>query len=250
MISPVVLITGALTGVGRATAIAFAKEGAKVMVSGRRQEAGEALAAELKSLGAEAEFVRADVRYEEELKNLVDRTVERFGRLDVAVNNAGTEGELKPIVETTKEDFDLAFETNVLGTLMGIKHQLPVMEAQGSGSIINISSIYGLMGAPIGPLYVASKHAVVGLTRSAALEAAHQGVRVNAVTLGAIETAMHDRVMGGSEENKAAYAATIPQGRPGTPEEAADLIVFLGSGRSGYITGQTITIDGGKMAGN
>jgi NAD(P)-dependent dehydrogenase (short-subunit alcohol dehydrogenase family) len=249
MTSPVVLITGALTGVGRATAIAFAKEGAKVMVSGRRQEAGEALAAELKSLGTEAEFVRADVRYEEELKNLVDRTVERFGRLDVAVNNAGTEGELKSIVETTKEDFDLAFETNVLGTLMGIKYQLPVMAAQESGSIINISSIYGLMGAPIGPLYVASKHAVVGLTRSAALEAARLGVRVNAVTLGAIETAMHDRVMG-NEENKAAFAATIPQGRPGTPEEAADLIVFLGSGRSGYITGQTITIDGGKMAGN
>jgi NAD(P)-dependent dehydrogenase (short-subunit alcohol dehydrogenase family) len=249
MTSPVVLITGALTGVGRATAIAFAKEGAKVMVSGRRQEAGAALAAELKSLGTGAEFVRADVRYEEELKNLVDRTVERFGRLDVAVNNAGTEGELKPIVETTKEDFDLAFETNVFGTLMGIKHQLPVMAAQGSGSIINISSIYGLMGAPIGPLYVASKHAVVGLTRSAALEVARLGVRVNAVTLGAIETAMHDRVMG-SEENKAAFAATIPQGRPGTPEEAADLIVFLGSGRSGYITGQTITIDGGKMAGN
>ncbi|GAB2867249.1 SDR family oxidoreductase [Actinoallomurus bryophytorum] len=249
MTSPVVLITGALTGVGRATAVAFAKEGAKVVVSGRRQEAGESLAAELKSLGTEAEFVRADVRYEEELKNLVDRTVERFGRVDVAVNNAGTEGELKPIVEVTKEDFDLAFETNVLGTLMGIKYQLRAMAAQGSGSIINVSSIYGLMGAPIGPLYVASKHAVVGLTRSAALEAARAGVRVNAVTLGAIETAMHDRVMG-SEENKAAFAATIPQGRPGTPEEAADLIVFLGSGRSGYITGQTITIDGGKMAGN
>ena len=160
MSAPVVLITGALTGIGRAAAIAFARMGNRVVVSGRRKDAGEALATELRALGAETEFVLADVRNEDDVRRLVDRTVERFGRLDAAVNNAGTEGEPGPVVEQTAESYAATFETNVLGTLLSLKHELRVMTAQGSGSIVNISSTYGHEGAKGASVYVGSKHAV------------------------------------------------------------------------------------------
>ena len=156
----VVLITGALTGIGRATALAFAKEGARLIVSGRHDDAGTALAAELRALGAEAAFIRADVRQEADVRDLVDRTVAHFGRLDVAVNNAGTEGKPGPVTEQTAEGFTAMFETNVLGTLLGMKHELRVMQAQGSGSIVNISSTMGERGAANLSLYTGSKHAV------------------------------------------------------------------------------------------
>src|SRR6195256_717624 len=165
---PVVLITGALTGIGRAAAIAFAKEGSRIVVSGRREEAGEALATELRGLGAEAEFVRADVRHDDDVRELVARTVARFGRLDAAVNTAGTEGHPGPVTEQSTDTYNETFDTNVLGTLLSIKHELRVMEAQGSGSIINISSTYGHLGARGAAVYSASKHAVEGLTKSAA----------------------------------------------------------------------------------
>jgi NAD(P)-dependent dehydrogenase (short-subunit alcohol dehydrogenase family) len=173
MSSRVVLITGALTGIGRATALAFAREGASVVVSGRRDDGGQALVAELRALGAETEYVRADVRSEDDLRALVDKTVARFGRLDVAVNNAGTEAKPGPVVEQTAESYAATFETNVLGTLLSMKHELRVMQPQGSGSIINLSSTMGSRGAPGASLYTASKHAVEGLTKSAALEARH-----------------------------------------------------------------------------
>ena len=144
--TPVVLITGALTGIGRATALAFAREGARIVVSGRRDEAGQALAAELRALGAEAEFVRADVRHEDDVRKLVDQTVARFGRLDVAVNNAGTEGQPGPVTEQTAESYAATFDTNVLGTLLSMKHELRVMLAQGHGSIVNLSSVVGQIG--------------------------------------------------------------------------------------------------------
>src|ERR1700730_9660144 len=169
------LITGALTGIGRAAALAFAKGGSRVVVSGRHEEAGQALATELRALGAEAEFVRADVRHEDDMRELVDQTVARFGRLDAAVNTAGTEGHPGPVTEQSADSYAATFDTNVLGTLLSMKHELRVMLAQGSGSIINISSTYGHLGARGASVYSASKHAVEGLTKSAALEAAASG---------------------------------------------------------------------------
>ena len=169
MNTPVVLITGALTGIGRATALAFAKESARIVVSGRREEEGKKLVAEIRELGAEAEFIRSDVRHEEDVRGLVDKTVARFGRLDVAVNNAGTEGVPGPVTDQTAESYAATFDTNVLGTLLSMKHELRVMLPRGSGSIVNVSSTYGHTGAAGASIYSASKHAVEGLTKSAAL---------------------------------------------------------------------------------
>ena len=160
MSKSVVLITGALTGIGRATALAFAHEGADVVVSGRRDDAGEALVSELRGLGAEAEFIRADVRHEGDVQNLVDKTVARFGRLDIAVSNAGTEGRPGPVTEQSADSYAATFDTNVLGVLLSMKHELRVMQAQGFGSIVNLSSTMGQRGAPGASLYTASKHAV------------------------------------------------------------------------------------------
>jgi NAD(P)-dependent dehydrogenase (short-subunit alcohol dehydrogenase family) len=243
MSKPVVLVTGALTGIGRATAVAFAREGNRIVVSGRHDDKGHALAAELRGLGAEAEFIRADVRNEGEVRNLIDRTVERFGRLDVAVNNAGTEGELGPIVEQSAANYESIFSVNVLGTLLSMKHEMRVMFPQGSGSIINLSSIGGQVGFAGAAIYAASKHAVEGLTKSAALEGARAGVRVNAVAPGPTETQMLDRFVG-SEEAKARFVATVPSGRASTPEEIAETIVFLASDKARSLTGQRIAVDG------
>jgi NAD(P)-dependent dehydrogenase (short-subunit alcohol dehydrogenase family) len=247
MSNPVVLITGALTGIGRATALAFANEGARIVVSGRRDDAGEALVSELRALGAEAEFVRADVRHESDVQNLVDKTVARFGRLDVAVNNAGTEGKPGPVTEQTADSYAATFDTNVLGVLLSMKHELRVMQAQGAGSIVNLSSTMGQRGAAGASLYTASKHAVEGLTKSAALEAAAFGVRVNAVAPGPTETPLLDR-FSGSADRKAALAAGVPLKRVGRPEEIADAIVFAASSKASFISGQVIAVNGGKTA--
>jgi NAD(P)-dependent dehydrogenase (short-subunit alcohol dehydrogenase family) len=244
---PVVLITGALAGIGRATALAFAKEGARIVVSGRRDDAGEKLVAELRGLGAEAEFIRADVRHEADVQNLVDKTVARFGRLDVAVNNAGTEGKPGPVTEQSAESYAAIFDTNVLGVILSMKHELRVMQAQGGGSIVNLSSTMGHRGAPGASIYTASKHAVEGLTKSAALEAAAFGVRVNAVAPGPVETEMLTR-FAGNADRKAGLVAGIPLKRAGRPEEIADAIVFASSDKASFITGQIIAVNGGKTA--
>jgi NAD(P)-dependent dehydrogenase (short-subunit alcohol dehydrogenase family) len=244
---PVVLITGALTGIGRATAIAFAQQGARIIVSGRREEEGRKLETELRELGAEAEFIRADVRHEDDVRNLVDQTVQRFGRLDVAVNNAGTEGKTGPITEQSPVSYAATFDTNVLGTLLSLKHELRVMSAQKSGSIVNLSSTFGRIGAPGASLYVASKHAVEGLTKSAALEGAPFGVRVNVVAPGPIETEMLSR-FAGSDERKASFAAGVPLKRLGRAEEIAEAIVFLASDKASFISGASLPANGGKAA--
>jgi NAD(P)-dependent dehydrogenase (short-subunit alcohol dehydrogenase family) len=245
--TPVVLITGALSGIGRATAFAFAKEGARLVVSGRNEERGKALVGELRGLGAETDFVIADVRQEKQVSHLIDGTVERFGRLDVAVNNAGTEGKPDPLIDLSAEAYTAMFDTNVLGTLLGLKYELRIMQAQGSGSIVNISSTMGERGAANFSLYAGSKHAVEGITKSAAIEAAGYGVRVNAVAPGPTDTAMLDRLTG-SPEKKAAFYAAVPMKRGASPVEIADAIVFVASSKSSYITGQIIRVNGGKTA--
>ena len=247
MTTPVVLITGALTGIGRATALAFAARGARIVVSGRRDEAGNALVKELRDLDVQAEFVRADVRHEDEVRNLVDQTVKRFGRLDVAVNNAGTEGKVGPMTAQTAESYAATFDTNVLGTLLSMKHELRVMQPQGGGCIVNLSSTMGHRGAPGASLYTASKHAVEGLTKSAALEAVAFGVRVNAVAPGPVETALLNR-FAGNADRKAGVIAGVPMKRLGKPEEIAQAIVFLASDNSLFVTGQILDVNGGKTA--
>jgi NAD(P)-dependent dehydrogenase (short-subunit alcohol dehydrogenase family) len=247
MNKPVVLITGALTGIGRATALAFAREGARIVISGRKENLGATLLKEIRDLGNEAEFIRADVSQEAEVKNLVDETVKRFGRLDVAVNNAGIEGIPGFIIDQTVENYQLIFNTNVLGVLLGLKHELKVMISQKSGSIINLSSILGQRGTPGGGIYVASKHAIEGLTKTAAIESAPSGVRVNAVAPGPIDTEMLDRFTG-TVERKAAFVNNVPMKRMGTPEEVAQIIVFLASEKATYLTGEIIGVDGGRKA--
>jgi NAD(P)-dependent dehydrogenase (short-subunit alcohol dehydrogenase family) len=247
MSEQVVLITGALTGIGRATAIAFAREGAKVVVSGRHDKEGHKLVIELRHLGAEAEFVRTDVRHEGDIQKLVDCAISRFGRLDVAVNNAGTEGNPGPFTVQTAETYAATFDTNVLGTLLSMKHELRVMLPQSHGSIINVSSTYGRSGASGAALYVGSKHAVEGFTKAASIEFAETGVRINVVAPGPIETGMLNRFTG-TAEKKANSISAVPMRRIGQPKEVAAAILFLASDKASFITGVSLAIDGGKLA--
>jgi NAD(P)-dependent dehydrogenase (short-subunit alcohol dehydrogenase family) len=249
MSKPVVLITGALTGIGRATAVAFAEQGARVAVSGRHPEKGEALVTELREKGAsDAIFIKADVRKETEVSALVDQVMQRFGHLDIAVNNAGKET-LGAILDVTEQAYDEVFGTNVLGTLFSLKHEFRVMQAQGKGSIVNIGSVYGHKGfGGGGSIYVGSKFAIEGITKSAALEGASIGIRVNAVAPGHVETAMFRRVIGDSEAAMSAVTGMIPAGRVGDPKEIGDAIVFITSDKAAFMTGEIVTIDGGLAA--
>jgi NAD(P)-dependent dehydrogenase (short-subunit alcohol dehydrogenase family) len=243
----VVLITGATAGIGRATAFAFAREGAQLVCSGRNAAAGAALVAELGALGAEAEFMVADVSDEAKVRELIARTIARFGQLDVAVNSAGTEGTPGSITEQSVESFSATFDANVLGTFLCMKHELRVMLQKQRGVIVNLSSTMGSRGNAQNAIYVASKHAIEGLTKAAAIEAGRSNVRVNAVAPGPIDTGMLQRIAGGAEK-VAAVAAAIPLSRIGTPDEVADAIVFMSSDRARYITGQVLAVNGGKTA--
>ncbi len=239
--SKVVLITGGTSGIGKATALAFGQAGAKVVFSGRRESEGEETANLIRQSGADCMFVRSDVSSEAEVKVLIQQTVEKYDRLDCAFNNAGIEPVLKPLHEQSIEDFDKLMSIDVRGLFLCMKYEIQQMLTQGSGVIVNNSSMGGLIAFPRSSPYHASKHAVMGLTRSAALDYAKQGIRINAVNPGLIDTPMQDRLGGNSES----LVAEVPMGRLGQAEEIAQTVLFLCSDAASYITGQPIVIDGG-----
>lgn len=248
--SKVALITGGTSGIGRASALAFAKENYRVVIAGRREKEGAAVVAELKAFGAEALFVRTDVTRESELAALVARTVEHFGRLDVAFNNAGVEGQFGlTTAEQTEDHYNHVFDANVRGVLFAMKHEIPAIIKSGGGSVVNTSSAFGSVAVAGGAVYVASKFAVVGLSKSAALEYAQQGVRVNVVSPGPIQTEMLDRAFGaGESDGKKGIATQVPAGRIGTVEEIAGAVVWLSSPGASYVTGVDLLVDGGYTA--
>jgi NAD(P)-dependent dehydrogenase (short-subunit alcohol dehydrogenase family) len=244
----VALVTGGTSGIGKATAIAFAAAGAKVVFSGRREAEGEDTANLIRQSGAECLFVRSDVSSEADVKALIQQTVATYGRLDIAFNNAGIEGVPKPLHEQSLEDFDSMMAINVRGTFMCMKFEIQQMLTQGAGVIINNSSTLGLVGSALLSPYAASKHAVMGLTRSAALDYAKQGIRINAVNPGGTATALLDNIIAQGVTLEQ-IEAMIPMGRMAQPEEIAATVVFLCSDAASYMTGQSLVVDGGYTAG-
>jgi NAD(P)-dependent dehydrogenase (short-subunit alcohol dehydrogenase family) len=245
----VALITGGTSGIGRDTAILFAKQGAKVVVTGRRETDGNQTIDLVKAAGGEGLFVKSDVSKSADVQSAIQRTVEKFGRLDLAFNNAGIEGKWKPLIEQTEEDWDTVIDINLKGTWLCLKLEIQQMLKQGSGgAIVNMSSVAGLMGAGGAGIYVASKHGVIGLTRTAALEYATKGIRVNAVCPAVIETAMADRAFGDPAVSKR-ILAQHPIGRFGKPMEIAEAVLWLCSGKSSFMTGHYLVLDGGMLAG-
>lgn len=243
----VALITGGNAGIGRAAAIEFAKQGAKVVISGRREKEGHEVIAEIKALGGEAIFVKSDVSKESDVKAMIDQTLATFGRLDFAFNNAGIEQALTPLPDQTEEAYDQIMDINVKGVWLSLKYEIPAMLKTGGGAIVNNSSVAGLIGFAMAPVYVASKHAVTGLTRSVALEYAKQNVRVNAVAPAAIDTRMF-RDFATAPEVRQILESALPMGRIGQPEEIASTVLWLCSDSASFVTGQTFPIDGGYTA--
>ncbi|MEL3962202.1 glucose 1-dehydrogenase [Lysinibacillus endophyticus] len=247
LLNKVAVITGGTGGIGKVTAETFLKEGAKVVLVDLFQEALDQAKADLSELG-EVITVQADVTKESDVQNYVNKAVEQFGRIDVFFNNAGIEGKVAPIVEQKVEDFDMVMNVNVRGVFLGLKHVLPVMIKQKSGSVINTSSVAGLGGSPNVSPYIASKHAVVGLTKTAALEVANSNIRVNSIHPSPVNTRMMRSIEEGLKVTQEALAQSIPLGRYGEPNDIANLVVFLASDDSAFITGVQYRIDGGMGA--
>lgn len=245
-------VTGAAAGIGRATAQRFADEGAKVVVSDTDQTGGEETVSLIKDTGGDAMFVKADVSRPEDVERLIDETIKSYGRLDCACNNAGIEGKIAPLADQTIENFDAILGVNLRGTFLSLQAEIRQMLSNGGGAIVNLASGVGLIGFPGLSPYTASKHAVNGLTKNAALEYGKQGIRVNSVCPGGIDTRMLDSLAeqstGGAQSTREMMEPLHPIGRIGTPREVAELIVWLCSDRSGFMCGTSIPIDGGFVA--
>jgi NAD(P)-dependent dehydrogenase (short-subunit alcohol dehydrogenase family) len=244
----VAIVTGGNSGIGRATAIALAREGAKVTVAARRASEGEETVRLVKEAGSDAIFVKTDVAIENDVRSLVEKTVDTYGRLDYAVNNAGIGEKMTPLVEQTSEKFDQIMNTNVRGVWLSMKYEIPMMIKNGGGAIVNTSSGAGLVGFPQMPVYIASKHAVLGLTKSAALEYAKSGIRINAIAPGGVETDMLMQTVGNDPQFIETFKSMHPIGRFGDPKEIANTIVWLLSDKASFVLGHTLLVDGGIVS--
>lgn len=243
----VALVTGASSGIGRASAIEFARRGAKVVASGRRVESLDAVVRSIREEGLEATPVQSDINVERDIFDLVANAVGAYGRIDIAFNNAGTEGSFTPFVEQSNDVYETIFSANVRGVFWCMKHEAKSMLAQGSGAIVNNASMGGVIGFPNAALYIASKHAVLGLTKTASLEWFKLGVRVNAVCPGLIDTPFQDRVWPTEKAKREVGAASVP-GRMGTAEEVARVVAFLASDDASFVSGHALLADGGYTA--
>ncbi len=243
------LVTGGTSGIGRDTAILFAKAGVKVVVAGRREPEGQETIELVRSAGGDGVFVKTDVSKAAEVEELIHQAVEKFGRLDIAFNNAGIEGVWVPIVNQSEKDWDRTIGINLKGVWLCLKYEIRQMLKQGAGgAIVNMASISGLIGSLGAGAYSASKHGVVGLTKTAALETARNGIRINAVCPAAIETSMAERLFGAPEVHKYVLGCH-PIGRFGKPAEVAEAVVWMCSDRASFMTGQSLVLDGGFLAG-
>lgn len=247
--SKVALVTGASSGIGKATALAFAREGAKVVLADVAVESGEEVLRLIQETGGEGIFVRCDVSRATEVEAMIEKVVETYGRLDCAFNNAGIEGEVAPLAQSTEENWDRVIDVNLKGVWLCMKYEIRQMLEQGGGSIVNMSSVSGLAGDPDHPAYGASKHGVSGLTKAAAVEYARRGIRVNAVCPAAIRTPMIERTLEAQPEMTwQSLAEGHPIGRIGEPEEVAEAVLWLCSDAASFVVGVLLPLDGGTVA--
>jgi NAD(P)-dependent dehydrogenase (short-subunit alcohol dehydrogenase family) len=244
----VAIITGGSSGIGRASAVALAKQGVKVAVAARRPIEGEETVHRVKEAGSDAIFVKTDVTRESDVKSLVANTVKTYGRLDYAFNNAGVEEIMTPFLDQTSEKFDQIMNTNVRGLWLSMRYEIPEMIRSGGGAIVNMSSALGLIGMPLSPIYIASKHAVLGLTKSVAQEYAKSGIRINAIAPGGVETDALKRMVGDNYQILETMKSMQPIGRFGDPEEIANAAVWLLSDKSSFVLGHTLLVDGGFVS--
>jgi NAD(P)-dependent dehydrogenase (short-subunit alcohol dehydrogenase family) len=244
----VALVTGGGSGIGRATALAFARDGAQVVIGNRNVQRGEETISMIHAAGGTASFRQTDVLIASDIEALVNHAVSEYGGLDFAFNNAGIEGDVRPLVEQTETNYDAVMDTNVKGVWLSMKYEIPRMLERGGGTIVNCSSVAGLIGFPAMAIYIASKHAVIGLTKTAALEYSAQGIRINAVNPAVIDTEMVDRLAAGLNMEKNDLSTLHPIGRIGRVEEVAEAVLWLCSSRASFVTGHSLIVDGGFTA--